>query len=163
MTHREQIKQWLGEIKLMNKEVIDWGSGSKPAMRYIWHSDCFFTTVDQNDLIASDRRALHHYVHDMQEPILLKKYDVAFCIEALEHCWDSAIAVKNIHDNLKSGGELYLTLPFMFRVHNHDDWHRYTHHGLTKLLENAGFTIQEIKTTGGSLDEAQGYLVKATA
>lgn len=161
MSHREAIKTWLSSIELSDVHVIDWGSGSKPVSRYIKHQNCNFVTIDRNELIASDRRGPKHYEHDIQVPIDLDTANVAFCIEVLEHCWDGQAVLSNIYDNLEHYGRLYLSVPFMFKVHSDDDYHRYTVNGLNRLLTQAGFTVDSIETTGGSVEEAQGYLVEA--
>lgn len=158
MTHREAIKEWLGNIRLKDVNVIDWGSGSKPVTRYIQQENCQFITIDKNPLIAPDRRASTHVKHDIQKFVSLPTADVAFCIEVLEHTIHPDYVLKNIYQNLKEGGVLYLSMPYDFRVHSDDDYFRLTINGMNKILEIAGFTPEYINYSVNQ----EGYLVKAT-
>jgi len=157
MTHRECIKDWLSKIHLDGLHVIDWGSGSKPVMRYISHKNCTFTTIDKNPLIDSERRSSHHVTFDINFPIKLEKADAAFCIEVLEHSLFTEDILANIYNNLKRGRNLYLTMPYDFPVHSEDDYLRYTENGLRAHLTRAGFIVEELDMT----EDNQGYLVKA--
>lgn len=161
-THREAIKEWLGAVQLHDSFVLDWGSGSKPVSRYIQHDGCQFVTIDKNPLIAADRRASLHYEHDIQEPfdIVEKGYpaaDVAFCMEVLEHTLRPDKVLQNIYNNLKQGGDLYLSMPYDFPIHSEDDYVRLTDNGLKAWLNKIGFTILELKYSVGH----EGYLVRA--
>lgn len=162
MTHREAIKEWLATINLENKTVIDWGSGAKPASRYINHSGCKFYTIDQNPLIDQGRRSANHITGDIEQPWDIAMADVAFCMEVLEHCWDGLSVLLNIRDNLIEGGTLYMSLPFMVEIHADDDYHRYTDKGIKKLLEEAGFQVLHIRPSVGPEKSPQGFLIEAT-
>lgn len=155
--HREEIKEWLNNIELKDKIVIDWGSGSKPVSRYINHQGCKFVTIDNNKQIANDRRALKHYQHDIQEPIDLGQADIAFCIEVLEHVEEPRMLLQNIYSNLREAGVLYLTAPFQFRIHSDDDYWRYTENGIRLLLGWAGFLVESIYIQSDN----SGYFVRA--
>lgn len=160
MTHRECIKAWLATIQLKDVYVIDWGSGSKPAMRYIQHDNCSFTTIDQNKLIDSERRSKDHIVWDITQKIVFPaKADIAFCIEVLEHSIYTQEILKNIHDNLRTDGKLYLTMPYDFPIHSEDDSLRFTEYGLRQALRRADFEVLSFQYT----DNNQGYLVEAIA
>lgn len=159
MTHRQAIKAWQAGIKLDGLKVIDWGSGSKPASRYIQHKDCIFTTVDSNPLIAEDRRSDNHIEHDITNYIPIAAADVAFCIEVLEHVKHPVYVLDNIRGNLKEGGRLYLTVPFLFPIHSDADYWRFTDQGITLILESSDFRVDKIAETV----EQQGWMVEATA
>jgi uncharacterized protein Smg (DUF494 family) len=49
----------------------------------------------------------------------------------------------------------------MYEVHKEDDRVRYTYHGLKQLLEEVGFTVEDISPTVGDLDHADGYILRA--
>lgn len=157
MTHREAIKQWLSEIELKDVLVFDWGSGSKPAMRYINHDGCTFVTIDKNPQIAADRRAPKHHVINIEEPVNLGQSDVAFCMEVLEHCIRPDKVLDNIYKNLQPNGRLYLSMPYDFPIHSQDDYFRLTPFGLELMLTQAGFREIDIS---GTVDN-QGHLATA--
>lgn len=162
MTHRQIIKQWLAGISIKDEEVIDWGSGSKPAFRYIQHENCHFTTVDNAPGIPQDRKGEKHVDADISQQILIhlddrKLFDTAFCLEVLEHVEDPDQLIDNIYNSLKAGGMLYLSAPFKYEIHADADYWRFTANGLCLLLERVGFEILSINET---VDEL-GYIVEA--
>jgi|SRR5215203_6183263 len=71
-------------------------------------------------------------------------YDYVVCTEVLEHTLQPFKAVDEIRRILKSGGKLFLSVPFNFRIHGPlpDCW-RFTEHGLRALLSH--FQIIEIQ------------------
>lgn len=159
MAHREGIREYLKDVQVHGL-VIDWGCGTKPIKNYLKPNDAKFINVDKRKEVQPD------YVIDIEEPLIPGifpdgKPDFAFCLEVLEHCWDSKTLLHNIAFSLKKGGVLYLSQPFMYEVHKEDDRVRYTHHGLRQLLEEVGFTVEDIHPTVGDLDHAEGYIVRA--
>lgn len=159
MTHRESIKEHLGQITLNRVVIADWGSGAKPVMRYIKHEDCVFYTIDNNKQIVSDRRSNNHITTDIcQTTKLPEKVDVAFCMEVLEHTKNYTAVLKNIYANLKKGGLFYLSTPFLFPIHADEDYWRFTKHGLYLILTSAGFIVDYIEPT----ESEQGYLARAS-
>lgn len=157
---REQLKEHLAKINLKDKRVVDWGSGAKPAMRYIQHENCHFTTIDKNPLIVQDRRGQEHLVRDIAsadlDDKLIDDFDVAFCLEVLEHTLDPQMVVTNIWLSLHRKGKLYLSVPFLFPIHAEEDYWRFTEHGLRYLLRD----FKDIQVE--ELEGASGYWVEAT-
>lgn len=156
MAHREGIRAYIKEAKI-GKRVIDWGCGTKPIMHYIDNTDRMFTNIDKQAWDHVDN------VLDIEAKVDLnfKEYDTAFCLEVLEHCWDSKQLIRNIYNHLADNGVLYLSQPYHYRTHKNDDRIRYTHHGLRQLLEEAGFMVEDIKPTVGGIDNAEGFMVRA--
>lgn len=63
-------------------------------------------------------------------------FDIIICTEVLEHVANPFDAVKELNRMLKSGGYLFVTTPFNFRIHGPlpDNW-RFTVHGLKELFK----------------------------
>lgn len=157
MGQREQLRAKLEAITLDNKKCIDWGSGAKPAAKYVKHTKCKWHCVDKNkDLVQQYKELkLKLEVKDIAtyQP---KGFDVAFCLEVLEHTLYPRIIINNIYGSLKKGGKLYLSVPFLFEVHSDEDYWRFTKYGLEHLLkEFSEFTIE-------SFENETGYWVEAT-
>lgn len=159
MTHRQILKQWLSEIKLNKQYVIDWGSGSKPAFRYIQSKNCSFTTLDSADGIPTDRKGDEHIKCDITEFRDFGQFDAAFCLEVIEHVKLPDELLTNIRQNIKTGGKLYFSAPFKYPIHGESDYWRYTLDGVKLLLSQHSFKVLSIKDT---IDEL-GYLVEAEA
>lgn len=70
-------------------------------------------------------------------------YDYVVCTEVLEHTLQPFDAVSEIRRVLKTGGFLFASTPFNFRIHGPlpDCW-RFTEHGLRVLLKD--FQILEL-------------------
>lgn len=156
MAHREGIREFLKDVQV-HGFVIDWGCGTKPIKNYLKPNKAKFIGIDKLDHVGAD------VVADIEEPSgLTHTADFAFCLEVIEHCWNSKQVIDNIYQSLRPRGILYLSQPFMYEVHKEDDRIRYTYHGLKQMLKETGFKDIHIEKTGGEdLDHAWGYVVKA--
>lgn len=148
MGHREEVRAYLEGLTLQGT-VIDWGSGSKPVIRYVNGHKAMFHNIDNNPDVKPDTLA------DIQEPIKITEADHAFCMEVLEHTEKPSAALNNIYNNLKVGGKLHLSVPFLYPKHGDKDYWRFTDLGLTILAQGAGF--KNIKVW----DIDQGYIMEA--
>lgn len=145
MGHREDIRAFLENLTVEG-EVIDWGSGSKPVKHYV-NGGAIFHCIDKNPLVGPD------IIVDMTDPLNVVMADHAFCMEVLEHVEDPRAVINNIYNNLKEGGKLYLSVPFLYPEHGDEDFWRFTKQGL-RLLHSE---FSEVKIT----DIDQGFLVEA--
>ncbi len=80
----------------------------------------------------------------------VRQYDVVLMLDVLEHIADDAGALTNLHNYLKPGGCLLLTvpaLPALWSVHDEVNHHfrRYTFAGLRDLAVAHGFEVQELR------------------
>lgn len=147
MGHREDIRAYLESLEVKGK-VIDWGSGSKPVSKYVKGGTKFYT-IDNNRDVLPDR------LHDIQKPITIFEADHAFCMEVLEHTTDPRTVLFNTWYNLKNGGMLHLSVPFLYPEHGENDFLRLTRYGLRYFAEDVGF--RDIKIW----EIQQGYLMEA--
>ena len=152
-TTRQQIEAELSKIYIKNIIVIDWGRGGRPVARYIHHENCEIITVDSK----SDCRA--DLVADMCKPLTIKEADMAFCLEALEHCYDLDVVLDNIYNNLKINGKLFISAPFIYPRHGHRDYWRFTELGIKHILSRHKFKI--LKIIKLQYDIRIGYFIEA--
>lgn len=133
---RAYIISELSKIVAQNIIIIDWGCGNnrRKAERYIQHKDCEIISVD------IDPTRVPSLVADMCKPLTIKEADIAFCLETLEHCYDPDAVLDNIYNNLKTGGKLYISVPFVCSLHGRDYW-RFTKLGIRTLLKRHKFKI----------------------
>lgn len=83
-----------------------------------------------------------------------KKFDVALCLNVLEHIKGEERALKSMYKLLKKGGMLILLMPahkFLFGTLDRNLGHvrRYTKKDLAEKLQLSGFKILEIKYLNG--------------
>ena len=130
--------------------VVDLGCGDAPyrdlimkgADRYIgidWPQSTY--GLRGTDVIADISRRL---------PIASAEVDVVTAFQVLEHVPMPLRTLQEARRILKPGGTLYLTVPWMWEVHEapHDYW-RFSRFGLHLLLEKAGFEQIKIEESTG--------------
>lgn len=154
-TIREYIISELSKIIADNIVIIDWGSGNDrtKAQRYIQHKDCEIISVD----IDPDRTP--SIVADMCKPLTIKEADMAFCLEALEHCYNPDVVLDNIYNNLKKDGKLYISVPFVTSLHGKRDYWRFTKLGISTLLARHKFKI--ISVVQKKHEQRVGFFIHA--
>lgn len=152
---RAYIISELSKIIVQNIVIIDWGCGNNrgKAERYIQHKDCEIISVD------IDPNRLPSLVADMCKPLIIKEADIAFCLEVLEHCYDPDAVLDNIYNNLKAGGKLYISVPFVTRPHGIDYW-RFTKLGISTLLKRHKFKIIRVVRSEHGITRI-GFFVEA--
>lgn len=100
-------------------------------------------------------------------PDLTSQFEVAICLETIEHILDDRKLLRDIARTLKPGGRLLLTTPFIgyraitkgddgpFSTYE-DGWHvrrGYDANGLRSIAEAAGFRVTEISFVSGFLSQ----------
>lgn len=76
--------------------------------------------------------------------------DSILLTEVLEHCFDPALVLNECQRVLKSGGNILITVPFVWPLHDIPyDAFRYTPFSIEKFLKEAGFNNIQIKALGG--------------
>lgn len=76
-------------------------------------------------------------------PVATASVDVVVLFEVLEHVPDHVRALTEIARVLRPGGRLFLSVPFLYPIHDAPhDYFRFTSFGLRKLLEDGGFQLK---------------------
>lgn len=85
-------------------------------------------------------------------PLDLPQFDVVFCEQVLEHVDDPRRALETLHGMVRSGGRLVVDTPFMVKIHEApvDNW-RFTESGLRRLLDAAGFEVEQTGSWGNRI------------
>lgn len=77
------------------------------------------------------------------------KYDFALLMNVLEHIYNYDILLVNINKSLRDGAYLEGFVPFLYQYHaDPDDFFRYTHTGLLRILEDSGFVNVKVTKIG---------------
>lgn len=105
------------------------------------------------------------------------EYDVALCLECIEHVLDDLKLMRNIAARLKPGGRLFLTTPnYNFHPITSSDkgpfqktelgWHvrrGYTPAMLAELCEKSGLMVEETSYCSGFVSQKATYLWRRVA
>lgn len=150
---REQLEAWLKTIGIKDGSlVVDVGGSQKPVQPRLGNAgkDSEYTILDlpKPHEVAVEPFLTMDLNEDWegQPDEFDESAGVVFCLEVMEYVWNPYQALKNIEWLLQPRGKLFLSVPFVYPVHNpkENDYLRYTDTGISKLLEKAGFEIDEI-------------------
>lgn len=97
-----------------------------------------------------DYRRLHAIADLEQLPFAGGRFDAALHVVTLEHLPRPAEALGELARVMRRGAALLLVAPQEWEVHQPPhDYYRYTRYGLTHLLGEAGFDVEEMTPAGG--------------
>lgn len=83
-------------------------------------------------------------------PLPNASVDCAMATEVLEHCPYPEKTLTEVYRVLKPGGILFITVPFVWMLHEVPyDEYRYTPFALKRLVESSKFRIIELSALGG--------------
>lgn len=130
--------------------VVDLGCGSAPYRELILDKADEYVGVDwagsQHDRSHVDVTA------DLTQPLPFDDgyADTVVSFQVMEHLPDTALFLSECCRILKPGGRLFITVPFMWHVHEAPhDYYRFTRYGLLYLCEKHGFEDVQIEENTG--------------
>ncbi len=96
------------------------------------------------------------------------RFDVVVCEQVIEHVLDPCAAARNLRGLCRPGGHVVVSTPFLIRIHElpmyaMNDYWRFTPHGLRRLLDQAGLSVDAVDAWGnrrciaGNLDRWPAY------
>lgn len=122
-------------------EVLDVGCGQEPYRKYIPAKRYIGMEIDSPSDGAAPRVADVYY-DGRSFPFPDQSFDAVLCSQVFEHVFTPTEFLAEIHRVLRPGGQLLLTVPFVWDEHEQPrDFARYSSFGLRAVLENAGFEI----------------------
>lgn len=139
---REQINKFLSQIDITDKSVLDVGVQNNPAKKYTKGEAKEYLTIDVDaewgpDLVADLNDKLPSFE-------VAGLFDVVFCLEVMEHCWNPIQVLKNLSEFTKKGGVCYVSVPFINPIHDKWDYLRYTGEWFMRVAPMVGFTKLDI-------------------
>lgn len=128
--------------------LLDFGCGSKPYKDLLEVRE--YVGVDfENPGHDHSSETIDVYYDGKRLPFLDTSFDSALATEVLEHVFEPDQILRELHRVLKPGGNLLVTLPFVWNEHELPyDAARYTQGGLRHLLERNGFEVVVLEKRG---------------
>lgn len=119
--------------------ILDVGCGTKPYRDLFPDNEYIGIEVSRISRFGSVRHP-DVYFDGRSFPIVDGSVDSVLCSQVLEHVFEPAQFLAEIHRVLRPGGRLLLTVPFVWDEHEQPfDFARYTSFGLEYLMAKAGF------------------------
>lgn len=124
--------------------VVDIGAGPAPYRELFAH--CEYLTVDWQGSVHEHATEVDLVASAESLPLDEDAADAALLSQVLEHVPDPAAVLGEAARVLRSGGGLFLTVPFVWELHEMPaDFWRFTPSSLELLLAQSGFVEVEIK------------------
>ncbi|MBA2673306.1 class I SAM-dependent methyltransferase [Ramlibacter sp.] len=145
--------------------LLDVGCGTTPYRSLFAVRHYIGLEIDTPE--ARARQGADAYYDGTTFPFPAASMDAVFCSQVLEHVFVPERFVVEIARVLRPGGQLLLTVPFVWDEHEQPrDYARYTTFGLKALLENHGLRLieqQRLCSGAGVLAQlTNAYLYKVT-
>jgi ubiquinone/menaquinone biosynthesis C-methylase UbiE len=139
----------------LHGEFLDVGCGEQPYRKLLMAAPAKITKyigldLHQNESASYERARPDITWNGEVIPLPDGSVDSAMATEVLEHCPEPARVLSEIFRVLRPGGALFLTVPFLWPLHDvpYDEF-RYTPFALQRLLKNAGYNFVEVRPMGG--------------
>jgi SAM-dependent methyltransferase len=128
--------------------VLDAGSGSAP-YRELFTAFEYVTADWPNSPHAEAEQADITCSLDAI-PVAGTSFDAVLCTQVLEHVPEPRDVLRELHRVLVPGGRLWMTVPFVWELHEEPyDFYRYTHHGVRRIVKDAGFEVLSVSPLSG--------------
>lgn len=130
-----------------NGNVLDVGCGNKPYLVFFENKISSYTGCD---VVQSDLEKVDVICEATKLDFSNEKFDTVFSTQVIEHVQDPFLMLREIHRVLKADGNLIVSAPFSWELHEEPyDFFRYSKYGLKSMFEQAGFTVVKIVPNGG--------------
>ena len=148
------IRRWLGTRR---GAILEVGCGEQPYRRHV-PPQCEYVGIDRSDIAGEfnvrDRRNVAYYDGDVF-PVSDQRFDSIFHTDVIEHVYEARTFLSECHRSLRTGGEMFFTVPFQARYHYAPhDFFRYTPAALQRLLTEVGFENIEVRARGTDITVA---------
>lgn len=131
--------------------VLDIGSGDSDHSGLLGPA-CTLHRLDYPITNARYRRLPDLYADAARLPIAQASVDAVLLLEVMEHLGEDDRTLKEISRVLRPGGQFFLSVPFLYPMHDEpSDFRRYTIHGLRRILAAHGFSVIRETVHGNSI------------
>lgn len=146
----EQLNRTIATSIPYKGRVLDLGCGTAPYKNDILESADEYIGVDWKNSLH-DQRNVDVFANLCERLPFDNNYaDTIVSFQVMEHLPEPSYFLSECHRILKGGGSLFITVPFMWHIHEEPfDYYRYTRYGLEYLLRKNGFVNIEIRENTG--------------
>ena len=137
-------------LHLFKGRVVDLGCGTAPYKADILKVADEYIGVDWKNSFHDQSNV--DIFASLTEPLPIEENfaDTVSSFQVMEHLPEPSDFLSECFRILKPGGNFFLTVPFMWHVHEAPhDYYRYTRHGLEYLLTKNGFSDIIVKENSG--------------
>jgi SAM-dependent methyltransferase len=143
---RRPLVDWLRAQDVRGLRILDAGCGDRPYEPLLAGA----AVVVGFDVPGNEHADLHGSIDAI--PVDDGSFDVALCLQVLEHVPDPAAAVRELRRVVRPGGRVLLSTHGVYPYHpNPEDLWRWTHEGLRRLFtENGEWTSVTVAPGAGT-------------
>lgn len=150
---RNSVKNLIINSKIQNADKwIDVGCGLRPYENYF--PKYSYIGVDVEVSGAKKSMKIPDYYYDgLNLPFDTGSVDGVISTQVLEHVPNPRLLITEMSRIIKPNGSIILSIPFTWQEHETPfDFSRFSSFGITELLNNAGFEIEEIIKDTSSIE-----------
>ncbi|MCB0171419.1 MAG: class I SAM-dependent methyltransferase [Anaerolineae bacterium] len=130
--------------------VVDLGCGTATYKEIILNLAEEYIGVDWPDSLHSSTNVDVFSNLNLELPFKDNFADTVTAFQVMEHLSEPSLFLAECHRILRPEGQLFITVPFMWHVHEAPyDYFRYTRFGLEYLLTKVGFVSIDIRENTG--------------
>ena len=127
----------------MQGRLLDVGCGTQP-YRMLFSGAADYVGLEYDTAENRTAKRADYFYDGNIFPFDTASYDGVICNQVLEHVFNPDQFLREIARVLKAGGNVLLTVPFVWDEHEQPyDYARYSSFGLRSLLERNGFVVVE--------------------
>jgi SAM-dependent methyltransferase len=129
----------------LGAQIVDVGCGLQPYRKYFAHAQYVGIDVEASGRKEQEKSA-DIYFDGVNIPLAVESVDAVLCTEVLEHAVDPEALVAEFFRVLRPGGQIFITVPFIWGLHELPyDFRRYTPFGLERLVVSKGFVVKRLE------------------
>lgn len=131
------------------KNILDVGCGIKP-YKNLFKSAVYIGIDIEGGGHHDQAKTVDKFYNGTEIPYPDSSFDAVICTEVLEHAAEPEKLLAEIKRVLKTDGQVFLTMPFVWNEHEIPyDFRRFTRYEHKRIFEKSGLAIQKLEETTG--------------
>jgi 2-polyprenyl-3-methyl-5-hydroxy-6-metoxy-1,4-benzoquinol methylase len=144
------IGNTIAQFMSSNSRILEVGCGTGYVSQYLkkkdYHIECADLFLKALQFCRVRNAGEKYYQMDLFDRLFIEEFEGICAFDVLEHIEDDLQIIKNLHDALKPGGFLFITVPADMRLWSEMDVYaehkrRYSSREIRSKLEGNGFKI----------------------